>query len=221
MIVSEIESNSKEISGIRIELQYLPCIAYFTSLLKYDRIYIDIEERYLKQTYRNRCSVLTANKVDQLTVPVQKYETAAPTKDIKIDYGQDWLRRHLGCLQSAYGKSPFYEFYAPELLQIYDKKLAYLVDLNYELLTICLRLVGVKKDLQYNLSGLEMEESSVFNAISLINNKKGDFSPEYYKPEPYYQTFGNDFVSNLSIIDLLFNMGPEARSVLLRSCKFQ
>lgn len=221
MIVSEIESNSKEISGIRIELQYLPCIAYFTSLLKYDRIYIDIEERYLKQTYRNRCSVLTANKVDQLTVPVQKYETAAPTKDIKIDYGQDWLRRHLGCLQSAYGKSPFYEFYAPELLQIYDKKLAYLVDLNYELLTICLRLVGVKKDLQYNLSGLEMEESSVFNAISLINNKKGDISPEYYKPEPYYQTFGNDFVSNLSIIDLLFNMGPEARSVLLRSCKFQ
>ncbi|MCF2497357.1 MULTISPECIES: WbqC family protein [Dyadobacter] len=219
--MSEIESNSKEISGIRIELQYLPCIAYFTSLLKYDRIYIDIEERYVKQTYRNRCSVLTANKVDQLTVPVQKYETAAPTKDIKIDYGQDWLRRHLGCLQSAYGKSPFYEFYAPELLQIYDKKLAYLVDLNYELLTICLRLVGVKKDLQYNLSGLEMEESSVFNAISLINNKKSDFSPEYYKPEPYYQTFGNDFVSNLSIIDLLFNMGPEARSVLLRSCKFQ
>ncbi|MCF2492212.1 WbqC family protein [Dyadobacter chenhuakuii] len=187
----------------------------------YDRIYIDIEERYVKQTYRNRCSVLTANKVDQLTVPVQKYETAAPTKDIKIDYGQDWLRRHLGCLQSAYGKSPFYEFYAPELLQIYDKKLAYLVDLNYELLTICLRLVGVKKDLQYNLSGLEMEESSVFNAISLINNKKSDFSPEYYKPEHYYQTFGNDFVSNLSIIDLLFNMGPEARSVLLRSCKFQ
>lgn len=219
--MSEIESNSKEISGIRIELQYLPCIAYFTSLLKYDRIYIDIEERYVKQTYRNRCSVLTANKVDQLTVPVQKYETAAPTKDIKIDYGQDWLRRHLGCLQSAYGKSPFYEFYAPELLQIYDKKLAYLVDLNYELLTICLRLVGVKKDLQYNLSGLEMEESSVFNAISLINNKNSDFSPEYYKPEPYYQTFGNDFVSNLSIIDLLFNMGPEARSVLLRSCKFQ
>lgn len=221
MIVSEILSNRNEITGIRIELQYLPCLAYFTCLLKYDRIYIDIEERYVKQTYRNRCSVLTANKIDLLTVPVQGYEAATPTKDIKIDYGQDWIRRHLGCLQSAYGKSPFYEFYAPELLQIYDKKLAYLVDLNYELLTICLRLVGVKKEVQYNLSGAVIEESGAFNAISLINNKKSTFPPECYKPEPYYQTFGNDFVSNLSIIDLLFNMGPEARSVLLRSCKFQ
>ncbi|MCE7066865.1 WbqC family protein [Dyadobacter sp. CY326] len=219
--MSQILSDRDEFTDLRIELQYLPCIAYFTCLLKYDRIFIDIEERYVKQSYRNRCSVLTANKTDLLTVPVKKYEAATPTKDIKIDYGQDWMRRHLGCLKSAYGKSPFYEFYAPEILDIYDKKLAYLVDLNYELLTICLRLVGVKKELQYNLSGVVVDESKVFNAISLINNRKSLIPSEYYQPVPYYQTFGNDFVSNLSIIDLLFNMGPEAKSVLLKSCKFQ
>lgn len=219
MIVSEILSRRDDITGLRIELQYLPCLAYFTCLLKYDRISIDVEERYVKQSYRNRCRVLTANKIDVLTVPVKKYEAATPTKDIKIDYSQDWLRRHLGCFKSAYGKSPFYEYYAPELLDIYDKKLAYLVELNYELLTFCLRLVGIKKDIQYNLSGGAGEADGLIDAISLINNKKGDISSDYYKPMPYYQTFGNDFVSNLSIIDLIFNIGPEAKSVLLSSCK--
>lgn len=206
---------------VQIELQYLPCLEYFTCILEYDRIYIDIEERYVKQTHRNRCSVLTTNKVDVLSIPVKGYEAACPTKDIKIDYNQDWVRRHMGCLKSAYGKSPFYEYYAPELIQTYHKKFTYLVDLNYELLTICLRLVGIKKNIAYNLSGHFESENEVVNDISLINNKKSTNAYKYYQPVPYYQTFGNDFVSNLSIVDLIFNMGPEAKSVLLRSCKSQ
>ncbi|GGH37907.1 hypothetical protein GCM10007423_31240 [Dyadobacter endophyticus] len=221
MIVSEFLIKEGQSTKVRIELQYLPCLAYFTCILKYDRIYIDIEERYVKQTYRNRCDVLTTNKIDTLTVPVKGYEPASSTKDILIDYNQDWTRRHLGCLQSAYGKSPFYEYYAHEFKRVYEKKLAYLVDLNYELLTICLRLTGIKKDIQYNLSGEIISEKAVANDISLINNRKQPNSHKYYSPAPYYQTFGNDFVGNLSIVDLLFNMGPEAKSVLLRSCKSQ
>ncbi|WP_310590500.1 WbqC family protein [Dyadobacter sp. CY261] len=212
------EGQSKE---VRIELQYLPCLEYFTCILKYDRIYIDIEERYVKQTYRNRCSVITTNKIDTLTVPVKGYGPASSTKDILIDYNQDWTRRHLGCLQSAYGKSPFYEYYVHEFSRVYEKKLAYLVDLNYELLTICLRLTGIKKDIRYNLSGELIDQKAVVNAISLINNRKQPDLNKYYSAIPYYQTFGNDFVENLSIVDLLFNMGPEAKSVLLRSCKSQ
>ncbi|CAG5069507.1 hypothetical protein DYBT9623_02243 [Dyadobacter sp. CECT 9623] len=217
--MSEISVNSAKTSAARIELQYLPCLEYFTCILQYDRILIDIEERYVKQTFRNRCSVLTANKIDVLTVPVKGYDAVAPTKDILIDYNQDWLRRHLGCLKSAYGKSPFYEFYISEFTHTYEKKPRFLADLNYELLTICLRLVGIKKEIRYILSGEREEEKGVDNVISLINNKKSQNSSIYYQPLPYYQTFGNDFVGNLSIIDLLFNMGPEAKSVLLRSCK--
>jgi hypothetical protein len=219
--VPEFLSSDNQFREVRIELQYLPCLEYFTCILQYDRIYIDVEERYVKQTYRNRCNVLTTNKIDMLTVPVKGYDAGSPTKDILIDYSQDWIRRHLGCFKSAYGKSPFYEFYAPDLINIYQRRLAYLVDLNYELLTNCLRLVGIKKDIQYNLSGGELEESRVVNDISAINNKKAGNSFKYYQPAPYYQTFGNDFVQNLSIVDLLFNMGPEAKSVLLRSCKSQ
>lgn len=221
MIVSDFLVKEDQSTEVRIELQYLPCLEYFTCILQYDRVYIDVEERYVKQTYRNRCNVLTANKIDTLTIPVKGYEAASSTKDILIDYNQDWTRRHLGCLQSAYGKSPFYEYYAHEFKRVYEKKLAYLVDLNYELLTICLRLTGVKKDIQYNLSGEKISEKGAFNAISLINNRKQPDLHKYYSPAPYYQTFGNDFVGNLSIVDLLFNMGPEAKSVLLRSCKSQ
>jgi hypothetical protein len=219
--VSEFLIKEDQRREVRIELQYLPCLEYFTCILQYDRVYIDIEERYVKQTYRNRCSVLTTNKIDTLTIPVKGYEPASSTKDILIDYNQDWTRRHLGCLQSAYGKSPFYEYYAHEFIRIFEKKLAYLVDLNYELLTICLRLTGITKEIQYNLSGEEIDKKAVVNDISLINNRKQQNSHKYYSPTPYYQTFGNDFVGNLSIVDLLFNMGPEAKSVLLRSCKCQ
>lgn len=219
--MSEFLIREEKSSEVRVELQYLPCLEYFTCILQYDRIYIDVAERYVKQTYRNRCSVLTTNKIDTLTIPVKGYEAASSTKEILIDYNQDWTRRHLGCLQSAYGKSPFYEFYAHEFIRVFEKKLPYLVDLNYELLTICLRLTGIKKDIRYNLSGAENAENDVVNAISLINNRKQPDLHEYYHPTPYYQTFGNDFVGNLSIVDLLFNMGPEAKSVLLRSCKSQ
>ncbi|WP_229217050.1 WbqC family protein [Dyadobacter luteus] len=202
----------------RIELQYLPSLEYFACILHYDHIWIDVEERYVKQTFRNRCQVLTANKVDTLTVPVS-IDNHGLTKDVKIDYSQDWVRRHLGCLQAAYGKSPFYEYYAPEFLGIFQKKYNFLIDLNYELLTICLRLVGIKNRVTYNLSGTKNGENGVLNEISQINNKKAGYIFKYYAPEPYYQTFGNDFVSNLSIVDLIFNMGPEAKSVLLRSLK--
>ena len=221
MIVSEFLSKEDQSTAVRIELQYLPCLEYFTCILQYDRIYIDIEERYVKQTYRNRCSVLTTNKIDTLTVPVKGYGPASSTKDILIDYSQDWTRRHLGCFQAAYGKSPFYEFYADEFIRVYERKLPNLVNLNSELLTICLRLLGIRKEITYNLSGEIFNENSLVDDISLINNRKHPNSWKYYQPTPYYQTFGNDFVGNLSIVDLLFNMGPEAKSVLLRSCKCQ
>ena len=151
----EISLKEPVLREVRLELQYLPCLEYFTCILSGDRVWIDVEEKYAKQTFRNRCSVLTANKVDILSVPIKSPGQESLTKDIKIDYSQDWIRRHLGCFQSAYGKSPFYEYYAPELISVFYKKYDFLIDLNYDLLTICLRLVGIKKEVTYNLSGLK------------------------------------------------------------------
>jgi hypothetical protein len=217
--VPEFTSENSPEKIVRIELQYLPCLEYFTCILSNDIIWIDTNERYIKQTFRNRCSVLTTNKIDNLTVPVKAYSQFTVTKDIKIDYSQDWIRRHWGCLKSAYGKSPYFEFYSNEFQYVLNKKHEFLADLNYELLTICLRLLGIKKEIRYNLSVPIYSDSSVSDELSVINEKKKGNNGKYYQPISYYQTFGNDFVSNLSIVDLLFNMGPEARSILLRSCK--
>ena len=217
----EFNINNQPEKVVRFELQYLPCLEYFACILSNDLIWIDTEERYVKQTYRNRCSVITTNKVDDLTVPVQSYAQNTITKDIKIDYSQQWIRRHWGCFQSAYGKSPYFEFYADELRAVFFKKPEFLVDLNYELLTICLRLLGIRKEIRYNLSVPNLSQEGIIDEMSTINDKKNRNTHKYYQPIPYYQTFGNDFVSNLSIVDLLFNMGPEARSILLKSCKQQ
>lgn len=209
----------QETGALKIELQYLPSLAYIACLMKFGEVWIETDERYVKQTFRNRCRVLTANKVDTLTVPVKAYSAGALTKDVKIDHDQDWVRRHWGCLKSAYGKSPYFEFYAHEFQQAYSRKNVFLADLNYDLLTICLRLVGVKNEIKYKLSGLDIPENQVVNAVSALNGKKGDENNKYYMPIPYYQTFGNDFVANLSIVDLIFNLGPEAKSLLSKSQK--
>jgi len=219
--VPEFNINNQPEKVVRFELQYLPCLEYFACILSNDLIWIDTEERYVKQTYRNRCSVITTNKVDDLTVPVQSYAQNTITKDIKIDYSQQWIRRHWGCFQSAYGKSPYFEFYADELRAVFFKKPEFLVDLNYELLTICLRLLGIRKEIRYNLSVPNLSQEGIIDEMSAINDKKNRNTHKYYQPIQYYQTFGNDFVRNLSIVDLLFNMGPEARSILLKSCKQQ
>ena len=202
---------------VKIELQYLPCLEYFACILNHDFIWIDTDEKYKKQTYRNRCEVLTANKTDTLTVPVKSSKANSATKDVLIDYGQDWIRRHLGCLRSAYGKSPYFEYYFHEFEAVFLKRPELLVDLNYELLTICLRLVGISLPVKYNMSVCFSNDYNVRDAMSLINNKKAPETTLFYKSVEYYQTFGNDFVNNLSIVDLIFNMGPEARGVLTRS----
>lgn len=200
-----------------MELQYLPCLEYFVCILGFEKIVLDVQENFQKQTYRNRCYVQTANKVDVLTVPVKSNSKKGPVQNVKIDYSQNWIRRHLGCMQSAYGKSPYYEYYSGELEVIYHRKPVFLIDLNFELLTLCLKFIGLKKELSYTLSYSTVAKDTQLDARSLINDKINKNSFTFYKPVSYYQTFGNDFVSNLSIIDLLFNKGPEARQILLES----
>jgi hypothetical protein len=203
--------------GVVVELHYLPCIEFFACLRQFEEVHLETRELYVKQTYRNRCHVLTANKVDRLTVPVQHSGTKQLVSEVRIDYSQGWVRRHWGCLQSAYGKSPFFEYYADELQAVFARKPEYLYELNHALLSLCLKYLGIKKNLVYTLSYQSHVKKTLFDARSLINDKKGEDNSIFYKKVPYYQTFGNDFVPNLSIIDLLFNKGPEARQILAQS----
>lgn len=202
---------------VLLPLYFLPNLEYFAALLPFDTLVLEACEPLPRRTYRNRCHVLTANKVDTLTVPLVESRRAVPIREARIDYRQPWMRRHWGCLQSAYGKSPFYEYYAADLEAVYNREFDTLFDFNAALLTLCLGFLGVKKPITYTLSHSLEVEKDAFDAKSLISNRKASNSAHLYNPVPYHQTFGNDFVANLSIIDLLFNKGPEARQVLRQS----
>jgi len=107
---------------ILIELHYLPCLEYFIQLVQSENICLEAHENFQKQTYRNRFSILTANKIDTLSVPVLKSNSKQLIREVEIDYTQLWQKIHRRAIQSAYGKAPYYEYYADYFKQLYDKK---------------------------------------------------------------------------------------------------
>lgn len=197
-----------------IELHYLPCLDYIAGLMQFDRVRLEAHEHYQKQSYRNRSYVLTANQVDVLTVPVQQGSHHRPIRDLRIDRGQPWPMHHWRCLRAAYGKAPFYEYYAPEFEPVYRKEWSFLFDLNYELLTICLKLLGVKTPVVLTEWYDKKPVSGLFDARAGINPRNDSESYVFHQPVPYQQNFGQDFVPNLSVIDLLFCQGPQAGAYL-------
>ena len=197
-----------------IDLQYLPSLEYFCALLKNDTIMIETHEYFEKQSYRNRCKILTTNKIDVLTVPVKNGNTKVLIKDLRIDYHQDWTRRHWGAIHSAYGKSPFFEFYADYFKVLSEKKPDFLFDFNMDLLTICLKLLRLEKTIIFT----EKYEKDVENDFrGQINPKKVYQENQLYQPVKYRQNFGNEFEPNLSILDLLFCQGNQSLKILQES----
>ena len=204
-----------QVTDLVIDLHYLPSIDYISGLMQFERVHLEAQEHYQKQSYRNRCYVLTANKVEALTVPVQQGTHHMPIRDLRVANDQPWQSHHWRCLRTAYGKAPFFEYYAFDLEPVYQKKWTFLFDLNYELLTICLKLMRLKPVL--NLTEWYVKAASVglFDARSMLNPRNRPETYIFHKPAAYQQNFGVDFVPNLSSIDLLFCQGPAASDVLL------
>ena len=194
-----------------IDLQYLPNLEFFCAIHKNDEIIIEAYEFYEKQSYRNRSRILTTNKVDTLTIPVQKDKKKIIVKDVKIDYSQDWIRRHWGAIHAGYGKSPFFEFYSDYFRKILDKKHDFLFDLNIELLTICLKLLRLEKKIIFTEN---YQKNPQRDFRGLIHPKKSYILNDIYYPFKYRQNFGNEFEPNLSILDLLFCQGNQSLLII-------
>ncbi len=205
-----------------VDLQYFPCIAYFVEWLKYPKICIDVHEYYEKQSYRNRCYIMLSNKVECLSVPVIKGNRKQAYKDLQIDYNQKWLVQHWRSISSAYGKAPFYEYFADDFDKILHKKPRYLVDLNIELLTKCLKLLKVPESFDLSNNYINLDHSEGFKeGRSVIHPKKGFLPDGQYGTFKYTQVFGKQFVPNLSVLDLLFCEGPNAGFVLKKTLEMQ
>lgn len=200
-----------------IESQYLPPISYFSLLSGYETVVVEKFEHYVKQTYRNRCYINTSQGVVTLIIPLTSKHGKVLIKDVRIDHTQKWLNLHWRAIQSAYGKAPFFEFYGPDLHDILFQKHAFLYDLNFNLLTMCLRW------LKHNISVAETSvyekavPQSVSDYRSLISPKNPESCMTFFKSVGYQQVFGSKFVNNLSIVDLVFCEGPGAMSIVRAS----
>ena len=204
-------------SKILIEPHYFPSIEFLCAIFSFDEIILEVHEYFEKQTYRNRCFINTANGKLMLTVPLENRHGKIFTKDVRIEPGLKWRNNHWRAIESAYRKAPFYEHYSDDLKKIIFDNCDSLHELNYNLLSFCLRHIGLQKKISETVAYNKDVEENIFDCRSVISHKKPFSERNILKPQGYYQIFGSEFVSNLAFVDLLFCEGPRAREVIAAS----
>ena len=202
---------------ILIELHYLPNLAFFSAVSQAETLVLEACENYQKQSFRNRCYLLGANKTQCLTVPVRHLARQQPIREVQIDYSQRWQQVHLRAMASAYGKAPFFEEFFPAFEHAFDAKPDFLFAFNLQLLTTCLYCLQWKKNLVFTEKYIKTVEAGTIDLRNWLLPGKGDKSAEIYQLQPYPQVFGKEFVPNLSILDVLFAEGAYAGAVLAQS----
>ncbi|NSW93177.1 MAG: WbqC family protein [Bacteroidales bacterium] len=188
---------------------YFPPVEYFSLILRHEFLIIEQEENYHKQTYRNRCRILTSLGTLDLSVPVLKASFhKVKTRDTEIDYSKRWQQIHLRAISSAYRSAPWFQFYFETFEKIISEGHRYLIDLNTCLLEALLEMIGIERRISYTESFVTNCQNDYRYALS--PKKESD-----YQPKKYHQVFDQfGFIPNLSIIDLIFNTGPDAKSYL-------
>ena len=202
---------------IVLSTSYFGPIQYFTKFLLSGQVYIEKHENFTKQTYRNRCRIFGANGPLSLTVPVKRGSFhKVRIAELEIEHTYPWQENHWRSIESAYRSSPFFEFYQEELQSLFLLKTDLLVDLNSEILKVILGLLRIDRKIRFTESYSRSGYSQDFR--DGIHPKKRIRDP-LFKPVEYVQVFQSkfEFQSNLSILDLLFNTGPDAKAIIQNS----
>ena len=201
-----------------LQTTYFGPIQWYQKLYRYDQTLIEQYDSYQKQTYRNRCVIATANGLQALTVPVehnvQRSMFNVQCKDLRISDHNQWRRVHWNALQSAYSESPFFDYYADDIRPFFEKKYEFLVDFNEAIRQTVCDLLDIQPKVEYTssfLSPLTSHFSPLDDFREVINAKHPQADADF-QPRRYWQVFEgkHGFQANLSILDLLFNMGNEA-----------
>lgn len=191
---------------------YLAPVSLYAQLYAADTLVVDDVSPFVKQTFRNRAVIATENGAQSLTIPVVHDGTKVAMRDVRISEHGNWRHQHWNAMVSAYRKSPFFEYYADDFAHFYEERDGFLLDFNLRLHAVVSELLGLERNVRL------MSDEAADGVVDLrrIAEPKALECVEGIALQPYYQVFAgrNGFLPALSIVDLLFNMGPEGLLVL-------
>jgi len=202
---------------------YLGPVQYYTKLIKYAKVIIEQHENFSKQSYRNRCVILGANGPLTLSVPVAKdHNKKIQINDLKISYETNWQMNHWRSIVSAYNHSPYFEFYEDDFAPFYHQKFEYLMDFNNQLQQTILDFLQLTIKPEFTSEFIELPNENTIDLRDGIHPKKSkQIEDNSFEAQNYVQVFSDkfEFNPNLSILDLLFNEGPNSTNILKQSIK--
>ncbi|MDD2562827.1 MAG: WbqC family protein [Salinivirgaceae bacterium] len=207
------------IENTYLSTAYFPPIQYFTKIIDSQNIFLELQEHFPKQTYRNRCHIYGANGLQVLSIPIENHSKTTLVKDIKIAYHTPWQKNHWRSIKSAYKNAPYYDHYIDNLHSFFSYKEPFLVDLNQKIMNVLSELIAIP----WNPTPTTQYNKEVDNDWRNGIHPKTQYAKEdkSFADTSYFQLFAekHGVLNNLSIIDLLFNEGNGTLIEIKKSIK--